>query len=77
MAQKTADQVASRTRKASNRLLDGANGEEPDATHVSLIKAMHAPRLVNTPHNIKEAMLTKMWIKAGFLKRATLDCGRG
>ncbi|KAJ6550201.1 hypothetical protein B0H19DRAFT_1378810 [Mycena capillaripes] len=45
MAQKTADQVASRTRKASNRLLDGANGEEPDTTHVSLIKAMHAPRL--------------------------------
>ncbi|KAJ6626340.1 hypothetical protein B0H10DRAFT_1781655, partial [Mycena sp. CBHHK59/15] len=28
-------------------------------------------------HAIKEAMLTKMWIKAGFLKRATLDCGRG
>ncbi|KAJ7628075.1 hypothetical protein B0H17DRAFT_963068, partial [Mycena rosella] len=26
---------------------------------------------------IMEAMLTKMWIKAGFLKHAALDCGRG
>ncbi|KAJ6566619.1 hypothetical protein B0H19DRAFT_1257817 [Mycena capillaripes] len=152
MAQKTAGQAASRTRKASNRLLDGANGEEPGVTHVSLIKATHAraeaaasifdlnksmeelsfllpdsikeattyllpssrstkanirlfPRwrvtfspsqeqvsptsdcsqdpgtcvmkLADRLTTIKEAMLTKMWIKAGFLKRATLDCGTG
>jgi hypothetical protein len=26
---------------------------------------------------IMEAMLTKMWLKAGLLKHASLDCGRG
>lgn len=29
------------------------------------------------PETITEAMLTKMWIKEGLLKEASLECGRG
>ncbi|KAJ6544903.1 hypothetical protein B0H10DRAFT_2203031 [Mycena sp. CBHHK59/15] len=34
----TLGSAASRSRKASNRLLDGTNGEKPDTTHLALIQ---------------------------------------
>ncbi|KAF7351928.1 HATC-domain-containing protein [Mycena venus] len=37
----------------------------------------HESRSSLKPSTISEAMLTKMWIKDGLLKRASLDCGRG
>jgi hypothetical protein len=37
----------------------------------------HETRASMKSDTITEAMLTKMWIKAGLLKAATLDCGRG
>ncbi|KAJ6477253.1 hypothetical protein DFH09DRAFT_1216091, partial [Mycena vulgaris] len=45
MAQKNpalAHHTSSRSRKASNRLLDGTNGEKPDATHRALIEETQA-----------------------------------
>jgi hypothetical protein len=37
----------------------------------------HESRASLKPKTITEAMLTKMWIKAGLLKKASLECGRG
>ncbi|KAF7349507.1 Dimer-Tnp-hAT domain-containing protein [Mycena sanguinolenta] len=37
----------------------------------------HESRASLNSKTISEAMLTKMWIKEGLLKRASLDCGRG
>jgi hypothetical protein len=37
----------------------------------------HESRASLHANTISEAMLTKMWIKEGLFKKATLDCGRG
>ncbi|KAF7372567.1 hypothetical protein MVEN_00119300 [Mycena venus] len=37
----------------------------------------HESRVSFKASTISEAMLTKMWIKDGLLKKASLDCGRG
>jgi hypothetical protein len=37
----------------------------------------HESRASLKPRTIQEAMLTKMWIKEGLLKTASLECGRG